>query len=124
MSRLRIAYIVALMVLGVLVVFTVFHPMATGGEYSEVQREQLLQAEDEWIIQFNIINHEGKDTNYTINVLVDGKRYNEEVRIPDGRIFTYIHHIPSDRVTDGEVSFVIYKEGESSPFEQVTYHLK
>jgi len=109
-SGLRIAYVVGLVVLGVLVVFTVFRPMMTGGEYTEVQREQLLQTEDEWIIQFNIINHEGKDTN-------------ENVLIRDGSMFVYIHHIPRDMVGDGEVTFTIYKEDEDTPFEQVTYHL-
>jgi len=122
-SGLRIAYVVGLVVLGVLVVFTVFRPMMTGGEYTEVQREQLLQTEDEWIIQFNIINHEGKDTNYTINVQVDSKPYNENVLIRDGSMFVYIHHIPRDMVGDGEVTFTIYKEDEDTPFEQVTYHL-
>jgi len=122
-SGLRIAYVVALVVLGLLVVFTVFRPMITGGEYSEVQQEQLLQTESEWIIQFNIINHEGRGTNYTINALVGDTPYNENVLIPNGRIFAYIHHIRRDRITDGEVTFTIYKEDEDTPFEQVTYHL-
>jgi len=124
MPRLRIVYVVLLVILGVLVVFTVFKPMATGGKYSEVQREQLLQAKDEWIIQFDIINHEGKDTNYTINVLVDGKPYKESVLIRDGGMFTYIHHIRRDMLSAGEVSFAIHKEGEATPFEQAIYHLK
>ena len=124
MPRLRIVYILSLVILGVLIAFTVFRPMIGGGEYSEVQKEQLLQTENEWIIQFNIVNHEGRDRNYTITVVVNGKQYSEKVLIHDGRIFTYIHHIYPDRVSDGDVSFAIYKEGEATPFEKVTYHLK
>ncbi len=60
MSRLRAIYIAALVVLGVLLAFTVFKPMAMGEKYRQVQREQLLQTENEWIIQFDIINREGK----------------------------------------------------------------
>jgi len=122
-SGLKIAYVVGLVILGLLVVFTVFRPMITGGEYTEVQREQLLQTESEWIIQFDIINHEGKGTNYTINVQAGSKQYNENVLIPNGRRFSYIHHFYRDGISDGEVTFTIYKEDEDTPFEQVTYHL-
>jgi len=124
MPRLRIVYILSLVILGVLIAFTVFRPMIGGGEYSEVQKEQLLKTESEWIIQLNIINHEGRDQNYTITVVVDGKQYSEKVLIHDGRIFAYIHHIYPDRVSDGDVSFAIYKEGEATPFDEATYYLK
>lgn len=53
----------------------------------------------------------------------DSYRYSEDVLIPDGRIFTYIHHIYSDRMTKGVVSFAIYKEGEATPFEEITYYI-
>lgn len=124
MSRLRIAYIASLVILAALVAFTVFRPMATGGRYSEVQEEQLLQKESEWVIQFDIINHEGKDQEYTINVLVGEKTFTESVLIRDGRRFSYMHHIRPDEITDGDVTLAVYKEGKATPFEQATYHLK
>ena len=124
MPRLKIVYILSLVILIVLIVFTVFKPMVTGGEYSEVQGAQLLETEDEWIIQFNIMNHEGREQNYTITVMADGKQYDESVLIQDGRIFTYIHHFYRDSLTDNRVSFAVYKEGEATPFEEETYHLK
>ncbi len=122
--KLRIVFITSLVILGVLIVVTVFQPMVTGGKYSEVQRVQLLEKENQWIIEFHIMNHEGKDINYTITVVVDGKQDSENVLIRDGRIFTYIYHIYRDQVTDGNATFTIYKEGEETPLEQVTYHLK
>ena len=124
MSRLRIIYIVSLVILAVLIVFTIFQPMATRGKYSEVQKEQLLETEGEWIIQFDIINHEGKDQYYTINILVSEKLDTKSVLIRDGAKFSYIYHFRPDLETDGDVSFTIYKEGEANPFEQVIYHLK
>ena len=123
MSRFKIIYILSLVILGLLIAFTVFQPMAVGGEYSKVQREHLLQVGDQWIIKFNIINHEGKDVSYIIKVLVDGKLYNQPVLIKDGGVFTAIHHIYPDRLTEGDISFAIYKEGEATPFEEVTYYL-
>lgn len=98
--------------------------MATGDKYSEVQKEQLLETESEWIIQFDIINHEERDQNYTINILVGEKSYTDSVLIRDGAKFSYIYHFRPDLETDGDVSFAIYKEGEATPFEQATYHLK
>ena len=124
MSRLRILYIVSLVLLGVLIVFAVVRPMATGGGYSEVQQAQLLEKEDQWIIEFDIINREGEDTSYTIIVVADGKQYTESVLIRDGGLFTYIHHFYLDRLTNNEVSFAVHKEGESTPIEQVTYFLR
>jgi len=123
MPRLRIFYIVSLVLLGALIAFTVFKPMATGGEYSEVQREQLLRAEDQWIIQFDIMNYEGRDINYTIEVSIDDKLYKHPVLIPDGRMFTYIHHIYPDSIIGGDVGFAVYKEGDDIPLEEMTYHL-
>lgn len=124
MSRLRIVYILSLVLLGVLIGFTVFKPMATGEKYSEVAREQLLRAEDEWIIQFDIMNHEDRDISYDIEVSIDNKLYKQPVLIQEGRKFTYIHHICCDMVGDGDIGFTIYKEGEDTPFEEVTYYLR
>jgi len=124
MSKLRIFYIFSLVLLGVLVVFTVFRPMSTGGEYSEVSRESLLQTENGWILQFDIMNYEDKDTDYTINVSVDGKSSTLTVSIRDEEAFTYIKHINRDMLTDGVFSFTVYKEGEATPFEKATYYLK
>ena len=71
MSMVRVFYILSLVILAVLIAFTVFRPMASGDKYSEVQKEQLLETESKWIIQF-----------------------------------------------------AIYREGEATPLEEVTYYLK
>jgi len=122
--KLRLIYIASLVILVVLIAFTVFRPMATSGEYSEVQRAQLLEREDQWIIEFDIINREEKDMSYTIKVAADGEQYTESVLIRGGGTFTYIHHFYLDRLTNNEVSFAVYKEGESTPIEQATYFLR
>ena len=123
MSRLKIVYILSLVVLGVIIASAVLQPMMAGEGRSEVQREQLLKIEDQWIIQFDLVNNEGKDQDYTINVVVDGKQSNESVLIPSGRVFTYIHHIYRDGLTNGHVGFAVYKAGEATPVEQATYYL-
>ncbi len=124
MSKLKIFHILSIVILVALIGFAVFNPIATGAKYSEVQREQLFQTEDEWIIQYRIVNHEGKDTEYTIAVSVAGKQYNEQFLLEDGGKYTYTHHIRRDTEVIGEASFTISKKGEESPFEQATYYLR
>ena len=124
MSRLKIVYILSLVALVALIGFTVFKPIAQDVKYSEVQREQLLETEDGWIIQFDIINHEGKDTEYTISVLVNDKPSTLTVSVKDEKAFTYIKHINSNKLTEGKVSFMVYKDGGTVPFEEGTYYLK
>ncbi len=124
MSKFRIFFVVSLVILGVLLVSTVFRPMATGGEYSQVSRESLLQTEDGWIIQFDTMNREAQDTTYIINVAVDDKLFREVFLIQSGGVYRYIHHINSREITNGKVSIAIFKEGEVDPLEYGTYYLK
>ena len=124
MSKLRIFYILSLVILGVFLVFTVFRPMVTGEEYSQVLREQLLEKEDQWVIELHILNHEGQDTNYTINVVSDEVLCTDTIPIRPGRVFKYIVHIYKDKLEEGKVSLTVCKEGEDTPFEQTNYYLK
>jgi hypothetical protein len=124
MSRLRVLYVVSLVILGVLVGLAVFRPLVTGREYSAVARESVLQEEDQWIIQFDIINQEEKDMNYNLVWSSGGETYTESVLVGKGRIYSHIRHIYLDTVKEGKVNLTIYKEGEATPFEQLTYYLK
>jgi len=124
MSKPRIVFIVSLVILGVLLVFTVFRPMVSGEKYSEVSRKSIIQGENEWIIQFDIVNREGKDCNYIINLSSGGETYTERVSIEDGRVFTHMHHFYPETVKEGKVNLTICKEGESTPFEQATYYIR
>ena len=124
MSQLRIFYICSLVILGVLLVFTVFRPMVSGEKYSEVSRESVIQREDEWIIQCDIVNREGKDMNYIINWSAGGETYSERVLLKDGGTFTYIHHVYPETVEEGKINLAIYKEGEDTPFEQSTHYIR
>lgn len=123
MEKSKFVYIGSLVLLSILLILAFYHPITTESKYSEVQRAQLLEKGNERIIQFDIINHEQKDMNYSILVTMDGKNYTEDVLIRKGGMFTYIHHIYPERLTEGEVLFMVYKEGETQPIEAVTYCL-
>ncbi len=124
MSKSSIIFIASLVILGGLLVFTVFRPMAAGEKFSTLTRESIIQGEDEWIIQVSIINREGLDTNYIIEWSTGGETYNsKKVLIKNGRIFTNIHHVYPDTVKEGKIQLTIYKADEATPFEESTYHI-
>ena len=121
----RVVYLASLVILGVLVTFTVFRPMATGGAYSMVQRAHFLEREDRWVIELHIFNCEAEDTNYNINVLVDEVLCTQSIRLKQGELFKYSHHISRDEINQGkEVSVTVYKEGEATPIDESTYYLE
>ncbi len=122
MSKLRIFYFLALTALGVLIVLAIGRPLAAGRDFSEVQRGHLLRAEKEWVIQFDIVNHEGIDIIYIINSSTPVAQNVERFLVPDGGVYTFIHHIPYEREVD-QVNYTIFKEGEQAPFEMTTYYL-
>jgi len=94
-----------------------------GAGHSEVNRGHLLDTGDEYIIEFDIMNHEGSDTRYQIDVLIDGKLYGDSCSIKPGGLYTYIQHILPGDLTEGKVYVSIFKEGEDIPLNQATYYL-
>ncbi len=122
--RFKIIYIISLVVLGILVSLALVRPAATSEQYSEVSKGHLLKTDEGYIIAFDIMNHESAETSYTIKVALDDYRYSEDVSILDGRMFTYVHHIYPEKLTEGNVNLSIYKLGQATPFEQVDYYLK
>lgn len=123
-SKLKIFYILSLVILATLLIFAVFKPFAEGTTYTEIGRQSLLKTQDEWILQFDILNHEGRDVKYTIHTLVSGQDYQEDFMVRDGEKSTYIHHVNAGNIGNGQVTYRIYKENESSPVDQGTYYLK
>jgi hypothetical protein len=124
MSKIRILYLVSLLILGVLLVRGfLWYTVSEQQKYSEVQGESIIQTEHDWILQFDIINREGKETRYSITISVAGEQYNEQFMINNGGIYTYIHHIPRDVIGADKVSLTIYREAEDTPFEQAVYYL-
>ena len=123
MWKLRTIYTISGLLLALVIGVTVFSIVDSGNKFSEVQREQLLQTDDEWIIQLDIINRDGDDTKYLIDVLIDDQLFTDEVIMQDGRTYSYIHHIPREQGVQRQVTLTVYKEGDQAPLEQITYHL-
>lgn len=122
MSPLRLLYAASLVLLGVLLTLTVLRP-AVGPALSEVQRVQLLERPDQWIVEFSIIHREEGNTGYTIEVLENGRRSTQNIVLQEGQAFTYIYHIYRDDPETVQASFTLYRDGEAQPIEHLTYYL-
>ncbi|MCL6477735.1 MAG: hypothetical protein K6T65_04900 [Peptococcaceae bacterium] len=121
----RLVYILSLVVLGVLLILSFLQPMATGKEYSTVQKEQLVKTEDGWFIQFEIFNNREEGFVYTVREVVDnGEAVEDSVLIPGGGRYFFNDHIFAEDAAGGKVTFTIYRQGETTPAEQMTYYLK
>lgn len=123
MLKLRAIYIGLLIGLVVLSAFTIFQPMVKGREYSEVQKDQLLRADNEWILQLILSNNEGEDSSYAISVSVNGKEFIDNVRILAGAKYAYVRHLYPADLGDGKVNLMVYRNGDATPFKRATYYL-
>ena len=125
MSKLRVVYIISLVLVGVLLTLVFFLPMFGGAEeYTKVQGESLIRNDNGWILQFDILNYEGKGQSYTIALSIDGELSNLAVYIPNEQAFTYVKQINRDMTIGGVVNFSVYYESEDVPFKTATYYLR
>ena len=122
MSRLRLIFILSLIILaGVFISAIYFIP--SGQNYTESKRAQIIEGEEQWILQYDIINNEDRDIKYTICVTVDDAVYKDSTVVKPGKTYTYIHHIYPQHLEEGKVTVALYEEGKAKPIEQVTYHV-
>lgn len=122
---IKIVYILSLAALGALLILTVFKPLATGKEYSTVQKEQVTKIKEGWLVKYELVNEEKEQQSFTIQeMLGGGESYRGSVTIPGGGAYTFINRIYSGDVVGGKVNYNIYKNSEPEPVERLTYHLK
>lgn len=125
MPPIRVIYLLSLVALGVLFVMAFFMPLATGKEYSTVQKEQVIKKREGWVIQFELVNVQEENSAYEIHeMLGTGASYRGSVIIPGGGAYVFTHHIFSEDVVDGKVNYLIYRNNIPDPVEKLTYYLK
>lgn len=124
MSRLKIIYIASLILLGLMVSLTVFKPLAKGAHYNDVQRESLIKSDQEWVLQFSLINNDTNAETYRINVDKDGQLYQDEVSVEGQSEYTYIQHFQRQKGKDHTLDAAIYPKGSNQPIERLHYNLQ
>lgn len=120
MQKNKLIYISLLLLCAALLIYA-GHLLSSRADMSQPQRSVLFKQGEEYIVIFDITNSDPENSNYTISVIVDGKRYNETIFLGAGRIFTYKHHIYPP-LQDKRVNVTIYKE--NVPVSANTYIIK
>jgi hypothetical protein len=123
MLKLRVVFISLLVALAALAGFTLFRPLVTASNYSQVEMERLIQMEDGWVLQFSLFNHEDIDSNYVINVTIGNEQRLSYATVRSGGRYDYSHHIYAPLASD-QVNLLIYRDGEASPLKQASYFLR
>ena len=122
MSRLRLIFILSLIILAGIFI-SVVYLIPSGNSYTESKRVQVIKGENEWILQCDIINNEERDIEYIIHVIVDGAMYKDSAVVKPGKTYTYIHHIYPQQLDEGKVTFALYEGDKVEPVEQATYYI-
>lgn len=122
LSKLRLIFVLSLIILAGVFIATVYFIPSNQGD-DESKRVQIIQGENEWILQYDIINNEERDTKYTIYVTVDDAVYKDSTMVKPGKRYTYIHHIYPQQLVKGMVTLALYEEGKAKPVEQATYYI-
>jgi len=123
-SRLKIIYIASLILLGLLVSLTVFKPLAKGAHYNDVQHESLIKNDQEWVLQFNLINDNTSAKTYQVSVDKDGEVYQDQVTVAGESEYTYIQHFLRQPGKDHTLDAAIYPQGSNQPIERLHYNLE
>ena len=122
MSRLRVIFVLSLVILAGVFIATIYF-IPSGQSYTESKKAHIIAGENEWILEYDIVNNEERDIEYTILVTVDDAAYKDSTVVKPGKAYTYIHHIYPQQLEEGKVTFALYQEWKAEPIEQVTYYL-
>jgi len=109
LSRLRLTFVLSLIILA-WVFISIIYLIPSGQDDTESNKAQIIEEEGRWILQYDIINNEDKDINYTIYVTVDDAVYKDSTVVKQGKKYTYIRHIYPEHLEEGKVTFILYEE--------------
>lgn len=74
-------------------------------------------------MQYDVLNQDEVEKQYTIDVTVDSAVYHDRTEVGQGKTYTYIFHIQPEQLTEGNVGFTVYEQGKAEPVDQVTFHI-
>jgi len=121
-SKLRLIFILSLVALAGVFIATISF-ISPGQDFDNSSKVQIIDGEDEWILQYDVLNSGQRDTTYSIQVTIDSEIYKISTVVEQGKSYSYIRHVYPEQLLSDEINFVVYKEGINEPIENVTYHI-
>jgi len=122
LSKLKLIFILSLIAAAGVFICTIYF-IPSGQKYPESKRIQIIEGENEWILQCDIINDSESDIKYTILITVDDAVHKDSTVVQPGKTYTYIHHIHPQQLDEGKVTFALYEGDKAEPVEQATYYI-
>jgi hypothetical protein len=126
-ERIKIVYLMSILVVGLLIIYTgyILHwHLGSGKAPKSSTIVEYLPGENENIISFMIINREN-DEYYKYEISINGELYsNRTLLINKDHTFKYTRHFLAEEVEGKSINIVIYRAGNDSPIENVTYFVK
>ena len=119
MEKNKSIYIFLLLVCIALVLYAGYL-ISSRADMNQPMRSVFVKQDNEYIMNLDISNTEVENRNYSINVIVDGRKYLEYISLGSGRQFTYQHHIYLPLI-ENKVNVLIYKENEPDPISENIY---
>jgi hypothetical protein len=123
LPKLKIFGLLMSGLLGVSVLITAANSCLSPRAETEVQREELLVTDQEWVLQFDITNRESEDKVYLIRIEFQDRLSEERILVSSGKTYKYTHHIARTPESTGNLEIEIFKQGENDPLETTTYYL-
>ena len=119
MERNKLIYI-SLLLVCIALIFYAVHLFSLRADLDQPMHSVFVKQGNAYVMSLDITNTESVNRNFTISVLVDGKKYNENILLGAGRIFTYEHYIYPP-LQDNRINVAVYKENEPAPVSENTY---
>ena len=114
--------LIFLILIGICLVIYSMHLFVSRTELDQPIRSVLVKQDNEYLVRFDLTNTETEDMIYTLSVIVDGKRYNENILLKPGKILTYKHHIYMP-LKDNRVTVSVYQGNKTIPVSENIYTL-
>ncbi len=121
LSGLRLIFLLSIVILAA-VFIAIIYLIPSELNYAESKNIQIIDGQEQWILQYDIVNDQQNDISYTIEVTIDGIVFTDSAVVEPGKTYTYIRHIDPGQVSTGEVSLTLYQGEMATPVEQVTYY--
>lgn len=129
MNLIKIVYISSLFLLCMLILFglNIVHMPFTEstGNYTVLSQDyDIIEVENYTAIQFRIKNYEKGKLNYSYKVLVNESVVDKRnITVIAGGTYLSVHYFYPEKVGNGNVTILIYKEGELDPIDHITFPL-
>ncbi len=126
MNRLRLIYVALVITVLILIAITAFsgiyQSLVRTNESATITTQAMVDTENFSVFHYDIINKEGRDTNYKICTDFEDTMTCFWQPIENGKAFTYKRYFQEED-NKRKLIITVYKEDDPEPIENATYYI-